>query len=79
MVLRPRDPDIAALLREGFRWLRDFLVGEINRAGLPNADHEAAVLLALHDGLIGHVLAGHHTPESAQAVLNTHLTHIFAP
>lgn len=73
------EPSIAAVLREGMAWLRGFLADEIRRAGHPDPDHEAEVLMALHDGLIGHVLTGHHTPKSAQAVLNTHLARIFTP
>ncbi|GAA0449293.1 TetR/AcrR family transcriptional regulator [Streptomyces olivaceiscleroticus] len=38
-----------------------------------DAEHEAHTLLALADGLTVHVLAGHHTPATALALLQRHI------
>ncbi|WP_420719585.1 TetR family transcriptional regulator C-terminal domain-containing protein [Streptomyces sp. NRRL S-481] len=37
---------------------------------------EAHTLLALADGLTVHVLAGHHSPEMALAILQRHIDHL---
>ena len=67
------EPGMAALLREGFVWLRDFLTAELHGLGVPDAEREAEVLLALHDGLVGQIVSGHHAVPSALAVLDAHL------
>ncbi|MBO0708966.1 MAG: TetR family transcriptional regulator C-terminal domain-containing protein [Candidatus Dormibacteraeota bacterium] len=66
------------------RQLVEFLAGQIQPAGrgsraLPSneAAHEAESLIALVDGLAAHTLAGFHTPDAAQALLERRLEQIF--
>ncbi|MEO6082609.1 MAG: TetR family transcriptional regulator C-terminal domain-containing protein [Umezawaea sp.] len=66
-------PEIAAVVREGQVWLRDFLAADLRAAGVRDAEHEADVLLALHDGLVGHVVSGYRTAARARGVLEGHL------
>ncbi|WP_433334429.1 TetR/AcrR family transcriptional regulator [Spirillospora sp. CA-294931] len=69
------DPGLAALFREHFPSLRDVLAEQLRLAGTPSpdADHEAELLLCVVNGLRNHILIGQTTPESAVAMLDSHL------
>ncbi|MCE7011527.1 TetR family transcriptional regulator [Kibdelosporangium philippinense] len=74
----------AARLQTGYGELRDLLAVMLTTARTggatrPDLDpqHEAHVLLGLIDGLATQTLIGHHTPETALAVVDTYLDRIF--
>jgi len=78
-------PKVAGALRDSFAQLENFVSGEIRRsqeagespAGL-DPERERVTLLALLDGLTVHILAGQRNPETALAVLDYHLDHLFS-
>ncbi len=78
-------PAIATTLQASFAQLQDFVSAEIRRAreagetraGL-DSERETLTLLALLDGLTVQVLAGQGSPETALAVLDYHLDHLFS-
>lgn len=81
----PTSERLAAHLRETYGKLHDLLVWLIDYgrdtgefAEDLDAGREAHTLLALADGLTTHVLAGHHTPASARAVLRRHTDALLA-
>ncbi|MFJ5549458.1 TetR/AcrR family transcriptional regulator [Streptomyces sp. NPDC093225] len=70
---------LAVILRANYAGLEDVFTGLVVDATAPTAGEGAArraarTLLALADGLTGHVLVGHLTPEEAHEVLDSHLT-----
>ncbi|WP_069887181.1 TetR/AcrR family transcriptional regulator [Streptomyces luteocolor] len=76
---------LAPVLRDTYTKLHELLVwligygqdtGELAPALDPSA--EAHTLLALTDGLTAQVLVGHHTPESARAVVREHADGLMA-
>ncbi|MDQ2741680.1 MAG: TetR family transcriptional regulator C-terminal domain-containing protein, partial [Chloroflexota bacterium] len=75
----------ATILQASFAQLQGFVSGEIQRvqeagdtqAGL-DSERETLTLLALLDGLTVQVLAGQYSAETALAVLDFHLDHLFA-
>lgn len=78
-------PRVAAVLREGLTQLEDFFSAQIRRAQVTGAirgdidpEREAATLVALMDGLTANILAGQRTPETALAVLDDYLNHLFS-
>lgn len=80
------EPSFADRLRTGYGELRDLftlLLTHARAAGSTASDldvaHEADLLLSLFEGLSTHTLIGHHTPESALAVIDTHLERVFTP
>jgi AcrR family transcriptional regulator len=77
-------PDMAAQLSKTHADLLDLIVDQIRRAqhqGVADVwldpDREARTLLAMVDGLIAHVLIGHHSPADAEHAFNTHLDGLF--
>ncbi|WP_030195779.1 TetR/AcrR family transcriptional regulator [Streptomyces sp. NRRL S-87] len=68
---------LAVLLRANYAALEDVFTGLVAEATAPTADADARraarTLLALADGLTGHVLVGHLTPEAAHELLDSHL------
>lgn len=80
----PHSPRIAEMLRGGFTWATDLLVGwleDAQRAGQVDAGRdprrEARTLVALVDGLAIHALVGHYPPAEAGAALDAHLADLF--
>lgn len=73
------EPTFADRLRTGYGELRDLFVLLLGAAG-PELDaaHEADVLLSLFEGLSTYTLIGHHTVESALAVVDAHLDRVFS-
>jgi len=78
-------PTIATTLQASFAQLQDFVSAELRRfqeAGESQVDldpeRETLTLLALLDGLTVQVLAGQYSAETALAVLDFHLDHLFA-
>ena len=71
------EPAFAERLRTGYGELRDLFVLLLTKAGV-DATHEADVLLSLFEGLSTHTLIGHHTPESALAVVDAYLDRVFS-
>jgi AcrR family transcriptional regulator len=76
----PATERLAAVLRDTYGKLHDLIVWLIrygqDTQEIPahlDAVQEAHTLLAVADGLTVHVLAGHHSPETAQAVLQRHV------
>jgi hypothetical protein len=49
----------------------------IAQPGASHPEHDAGALLALVDGLIGHIFSGRQTPSSAVEIMDTQLDHIF--
>jgi AcrR family transcriptional regulator len=79
------EPELAALLRAGYLQLRDFTADQIRRAQAAgqvadtvDPDTEAAVLLALLDGLTAHALIIQDPPEVTLASLENRLRQLFA-
>ncbi|TLQ48165.1 TetR family transcriptional regulator C-terminal domain-containing protein [Streptomyces marianii] len=74
---------LAARLRVGYAALQDLLGGLIAEAGesgpvgdgaaMLDPQREARALLALSDGLTGHVLVGHLTAEAAEEALHVYV------
>ena len=79
----PASEKLAAVLHDTYAKLHG-LVSWLIRYGqdtrevprLLDPDHEAHALLALADGLTAHVLAGHHSPATARAILQRHIDHL---
>jgi AcrR family transcriptional regulator len=76
----PATERLAAVLRDTYGKLHALIVWLIrygqDTQEIPahlDAVQEAHTLLAVADGLTVHVLAGHHSPETAQAVLQRHV------
>ncbi|MFI6375147.1 TetR/AcrR family transcriptional regulator [Streptomyces sp. NPDC050546] len=76
----PAGERLPAVLRDTYGKLHDLIVWLIrygqDTQEIPehlDAVEEAHALLALADGLTVHVLAGHHSPEAALAVLQRHV------
>ncbi len=76
----PAGERLAAVLRDTHAKLHDLIVWLIRYGqdtqeipGHFDAAQEAHTLLAVADGLTVHVLAGHHSPETALAVLQRHV------
>jgi AcrR family transcriptional regulator len=76
----PASERLAAVLRETYGKLHDLVVwliryGQDTQEIPPHLDaaQEAHTLLAVADGLTMHVLAGHHSAETASAVLQRHV------
>jgi AcrR family transcriptional regulator len=79
------EPELAALLRTGYLQLRDFTADQIRRAQAAgqvadtvDPDAEAAVLLALLDGLTAHALIIQDPPAVTLASLENRLRQLFA-
>ncbi|WP_243087498.1 TetR family transcriptional regulator C-terminal domain-containing protein [Streptomyces sp. 891-h] len=79
----PSSGKLAAVLHDTYVKLHDLVewlirygqdTGEIPRHFDPAS--EAQSLLAVADGLTVHVLAGHHSPETARTILRRHLDHL---
>jgi TetR/AcrR family transcriptional repressor of bet genes len=77
-------PDFADRLRTGYAELHQLaalLLVQAREAGdtAPDldAEHEAAVLLGLLEGLSGQTLVGHHTVDAALSVVDRHLDGLF--
>lgn len=80
------EPTFTDRLREGYGELRELftlLLTQARAAGRTapnlNVPHEADLLLSLFEGLSTHTLIGHHTTESAMALIDTHLDRLFTP
>jgi AcrR family transcriptional regulator len=78
-------PDFAAHLRKAHADLHAFLDDQLRRAqrrGMMalhlDPAREARTLLALLDGLIAHVLVGHHTAYDVERALDDHLDALFS-
>lgn len=75
---------LAALLREAGQQLNGYVAEQVRgtRTGQatprPDSTREAACLLALVDGLMMHLLTGQIDTETALAVLDDQLDHVFA-
>ncbi|WP_173133239.1 TetR/AcrR family transcriptional regulator [Kibdelosporangium persicum] len=76
--------DFAARLKAGYGELHNLLVLLLTTARDAgdtrpdlDIDHEARLLLSLIDGLSTHTLIGHHTPDTALAVVDTCLDRVF--
>ncbi|MGX5212639.1 TetR/AcrR family transcriptional regulator [Streptomyces violaceus] len=79
----PAGERLPAVLRDTYGKLHDLIVWLIrygqDTQEIPahlDAVQEAHTLLAVADGLTVHVLAGHHSPEVALAVLQRHVDHL---
>ncbi|MFF7794024.1 TetR family transcriptional regulator C-terminal domain-containing protein [Streptomyces sp. NPDC007991] len=79
----PASERLAAVLHETYGKLHDLVVWLIrygqDAREIPqhlDAAREAHTLLAVADGLTVQVLAGHHSPETAAAVLQRHVDHL---
>ncbi|MBO1414409.1 TetR/AcrR family transcriptional regulator [Streptomyces sp. FH025] len=73
------DPGLAAGLRDSYANLEGLLTRLLAEAAeCPYPAREARTLLALADGLTGHVLIGHLTAEEAEELLHAHLTGLWA-
>jgi AcrR family transcriptional regulator len=72
----PVDPRIGEYLRDGYAQGHAYLAEQLTAAGVIDPGAAASELLALTDGLTIHTLADHHTPETAEAILDTHLTRL---
>ncbi|ONI77022.1 hypothetical protein ALI144C_33460 [Actinosynnema sp. ALI-1.44] len=75
------DSEFAARLSTGYTELHTLLVLLLTQARDAGVDvdpePEARLLLSLIEGLSTHALIGHHTPDMALEVLETHLDRIF--
>jgi len=78
-------PDMAAQLRKTHADLADLIVDQLRRGqhrGIVDVRldpvREARTLLAVIDGLIAHVLIGHHSPTDAEHAFDTHLDELFS-
>ncbi|MDX3732612.1 TetR family transcriptional regulator C-terminal domain-containing protein, partial [Streptomyces caniscabiei] len=79
----PAGEKLAAVLRDTYAKLHDLIAwliryGQDTREIPQHIDptREAHTLLAVADGLTVHVLAGHHSPEMALAILQRHIDHL---
>ncbi|GGS75007.1 TetR/AcrR family transcriptional regulator [Streptomyces violaceus] len=79
----PAGERLPAVLRDTYGKLHDLIVWLVrygqDTQEIPehlDAVQEAHTLLAVADGLTVHVLAGHHSPEVALAVLQRHVDHL---
>jgi TetR/AcrR family transcriptional regulator, transcriptional repressor of bet genes len=77
-------PTFAEVMRDGARWATEFLAERITEAQRlgevaagRNPRHEAAILLAVVDGLTANTLVGFHTPATAEATLDALLADLF--
>ncbi|MGI5350130.1 TetR/AcrR family transcriptional regulator [Streptomyces sp. CA-250714] len=82
----PASEKLAAVLHETYAKLHELLVwliryGQDTREVPSHLDpeREAHTLLAVADGLTVHVIAGHHSPTTALAVLHRHLDQLLEP
>ncbi|MFJ7243737.1 TetR/AcrR family transcriptional regulator [Kitasatospora sp. NPDC098652] len=69
------NPALAASLRNSYTGLEGLLARLVEETGVDaeGARREARTLLALADGLTGHVLVGHRTAAEAEELLHAHL------
>lgn len=74
----PVDPRLADYLRSGYAEGHEFLVGQMQAAGVDDAAQQAHLLFALADGLTAPTLAGQQAPEAALAILDAQLDRTFA-
>lgn len=74
----PVDARIADYFRTGYTEGHRYLTEQLALAGVVGPERQAHLLFGLTDGLPLHALAGHHTPETALAVLDDHLRQVFA-
>ncbi|MBV2151539.1 TetR/AcrR family transcriptional regulator [Kitasatospora sp. SUK 42] len=74
------NPALAAGLRNSYADLEGLFTRLLAEAsGAPDPEREARTLLALADGLTGHVLIGHRTTEEAEELLHAHLAGLWGP
>ncbi|GHE39572.1 TetR/AcrR family transcriptional regulator [Streptomyces capitiformicae] len=79
----PASERLAAVLHDSYAKLHD-LIAWLIRYGQSSGEvpqhldpiREAHTLLAVADGLTVHVLAGHHSPETALTILQRHIDHL---
>jgi AcrR family transcriptional regulator len=78
-------PALADRIRRHHAALHDVLTDQLRRGQRDGTvpvhldpAREARTLLAVLDGLTGHVLIGHHTPADAEHALDTHLDDLFS-
>lgn len=72
----PVDPRVAEYLRTGYAEGHAYLAEQLTAAGVAEPAREAALLLAVNDGLTVHTLAGHLDPDEALAILDGHLARL---
>ena len=72
----PVDPRVAEYLRTGYADGHAYLAEQLAAAGVAEPAREAALLLAVNDGLTVHTLAGHLEPDEALAILDGHLARL---
>jgi TetR/AcrR family transcriptional repressor of bet genes len=72
-------PELAAGMASGGHKLVEFIAAQVREArpSATHPEHDAGALLALVDGLIGHIFSGRQTPSSAVEIMETQLDHIF--
>jgi AcrR family transcriptional regulator len=73
----PVDARIAEYFRTSYGEGHRYLTEQLALAGVAAPERQAHLLFALADGLNAHALAGHHTPQTALAVLDDHLDQLF--
>lgn len=73
----PVDERIAEYFRTSYAQGHRYLTDQLTQAAVAAPEQHAHLLLALTDGLTIHTLAGHHTPQTALAILDRHLEQAF--